>query len=341
MAEFGKKKKYEKQYQEWFRISDFRFPLYNQGMKITLLGNTGYLGAQIESHLQKNGHDVAVIKTDVTDLEKVREALGHVQNSVVINATGKTGSPNVDWCEDHRFETASVNIAGAINVAQVASQQGNYVVQIGSGCIFQSPPPLVRLGGLVSSSSKGGGGQQAISAAGGGEPPYAFTEDDEPNFFGSYYSQTKAVAEGALKETPNVCILRIRMPLQGKPHPKNLLDKLLRYQKILSVPNSVTVIEDFLPFLERVIEKRVVGVLNAVNPGTYEHRDLLELYREQIDSARAFEYITLEQFAGMTKAQRSNCVLSTKKSEELGIAMPSVQESLPKLIDTYKALLPS
>jgi 3,5-epimerase/4-reductase len=276
-------------------------------MKIHLLGNTGYLGSQIESHLQEKGHDVEAIKTDVTDLEKVREALKNVQDSVVINATGKTGSPNVDWCEDHRLETAAVNITGAINVAQVASQQGNYVVQIGSGCIFS------------------GGGDQA------------FGEDDEPNFFGSFYSQTKAIAEGALREIPSVCVLRIRMPLQGKPHPKNLLDKLLQYQKILSVPNSVTIIEDFLPFLERVIEKKITGVLNAVNPGQYEHKDLLELYRERIDSKRSFEYISLEQFTGMTKAQRSNCVLSTKKCEGLGIAMPSVQESLPKLIDRYGA----
>lgn len=276
-------------------------------MKIYLLGNTGYLGSQIESYLTEKGYDVGIIKTDVTDLEKVRDALKEVQDAVVINATGKTGSPNVDWCEDHRLETAAVNITGAINVAQTASQQGNYVVQIGSGCIFS------------------GGGDQA------------FSEADEPNFFGSFYSQTKAVSEGALKEIPNTCILRIRMPLQAKPNPKNLLDKLLQYQKILSVPNSVTIIEDFLPFLERVIEKRITGVLNAVNPGAYEHRDLLELYRERIDPKRSFEYITLEQFIGMTKAQRSNCVLSTKKCEELGIAMPSVQESLPKLIDRYGA----
>jgi len=274
-------------------------------MKIYLLGGTGYIGSWIEKVFPEKGHDLQIIKTDVTDLEQVRKALKDVRDSVVINATGKTGKPNVDWCEDHRLETTQVNITGALNVAKVASEQGNYVIQIGSGCIFS------------------------------GQGDYAFTEEDEPNFFGSFYSQTKAVAEGALKEIPNVCTLRIRMPLQGSPNPKNLLDKLLQYQKILSVPNSVTVIEDFMPFLERVIEKRPVGVLNAVNPGAYEHRDLLELYREKIDPKRNFEYISLEQFQGMTKAQRSNCVLSTTLTEKLGIAMPNVSESLPRLIESY------
>jgi dTDP-4-dehydrorhamnose reductase len=209
------------------------------------------------------------------------------------------------------LETSQVNITGAINVAQVASEQGNYIIHIGSGCIFSGP----------------------------GEK--SFTEEDEPNFFGSFYSQTKAVSEGALKEIPNVCVLRIRMPLQGSSNPKNLLDKLLQYKKILNVPNSVTIIEDFMPFLERVIEKKPTGILNAVNPGVYEHRDLLERYREKIDPQREFEYIGLEEFEGLTKAARSNCVLSTAHCEKMGIAMPPVSESLPVLVDRYKASLGS
>lgn len=279
-------------------------------MRIYLLGHTGYLGSWIHQYFSEKGYDLQTIKVDVTDLDQVRKALENVQGSTVINATGKTGKPNVDWCEDHRLETAQVNITGAINVAQMASEQGNYVIHIGSGCIFSGPAEK------------------------------AFTEEDEPNFFGSFYSQTKAVSEGALKEIPNVCVLRIRMPLQGVPNPKNLLDKLLQYKKILNVPNSVTIIEDFLPFLERVIKKKPTGVLNAVNPGMYEHRDLLELYRQKIDPSRTFEYIGLEEFAGMTKAERSNCVLSTALSEKMGIAMPPVSQSLPLLIDRYRVARP-
>jgi dTDP-4-dehydrorhamnose reductase len=275
-------------------------------MKLYLLGHRGYVGGWIEQYFSARGYELETIEVDVTDLELVRVALEDVKDSVVINATGKTGKPNVDWCEDHRLETTAVNVTGAINVCQVASEQGNYVVQIGSGCIFS------------------------------GDGETAFTEEDEPNFFGSFYSQTKAVAESALKEIPNVCILRIRMPLQGSESPKNLLNKLLKYDKILSVPNSVTVMEDFMPFIVRVIEKRPVGPLNAVNPGAYEHRDLLEMYREIVDPSRSFEYIGLEEFAGMTKAERSNCVLSTKKTEEMGIEMPEVSESLPKMLQSYK-----
>lgn len=278
-------------------------------MKIYLFGHRGYVGGWIYRSFQEKGHEVIPLDVDVTDIAAVKQALDGVEDQIVINATGKTGRPNVDWCEDHRLETVQVNVVGAINVCNTAQKQGNYVVQIGSGCIFS------------------------------GDGNTAFTEDDEPNFFGSFYSQTKAIAEGALKELPNTCVLRIRMPLQASESPKNLLNKLLAYQKILSVPNSVTIMEDFMPFLERVLQKKLTGVLNAVNPGTYEHKDLLELYKKYVEPERVFEYISLDEFEGMTKAARSNCVLSTSHVEDLGIAMPSVQESLPQLIQDYAKTL--
>ncbi|MDF2379313.1 MAG: sugar nucleotide-binding protein [Candidatus Gracilibacteria bacterium] len=276
-------------------------------MKIFLLGQNGYVGGWILRHFSAlEGVEVVPVQVDVTDRSAVIEALKDARDAVVINATGKTGKPNVDWCEDHRLETAKVNVDGAINVCEVASDQGNYVIQVGSGCIFT------------------------------GDDSYLFTEDDEPNFFGSYYSQTKAVAESALKEISNVCVLRIRMPIEGSETSKNLLNKLLKYEKVISVPNSVTVMEDFMPFIERVIEKRVVGSLNSVNLGVYEHRDLLELYRKIVDPQRSFEYIGLDEFEGMTVAKRSNCVLSTKKCEDLGIAMPHFKDSLPRVLEAYR-----
>ncbi len=275
-------------------------------MKLYLFGHRGYVGGWINQYFSDNGWEVVHCDIDVTDRVAVQEVLEGVSDAVVINATGKTGRPNVDWCEDHRLETAAVNITGAINVCEVASEKGNYVIQVGSGCIFD------------------------------GDEKYAFTEDDEPNFFGSFYSQTKAVAEGAVKEIPNVCVLRIRMPLQGSKSERNLLNKLLKYDKIISVPNSVTVMEDLMPFIVRVIEKKVTGVLNAVNPGVYEHKDLLEKYREIVDPKKSFEYIGRDEFEGMTKAKRSNCVLSTANTDKLGISLPNVQDSLSKILEQYK-----
>ena len=278
-------------------------------MKIYLFGHRGYVGGWIYESFQRKGFEMVPCDVNVVHREEVEKALEGTSNALVINATGKTGKPNVDWCEDHRKETVDVNIVGALNVAEVARAKGHYVLQIGSGCIFD------------------------------GYEHQAFTEDDEPNFFGSFYSQTKAVVEGALKEIPEVCVLRIRMPLEGRVHPKNLFTKLLGYQRILNLPNSVTIMEDLMEFIEKVVKKRPSGVLNAVNPGVYRHEDLLERFREKVDPDRSFEYIGAEAFEGMTKAARSNCVLSAALTESMGIAMPPVHERLDDVVESYRQSL--
>jgi dTDP-4-dehydrorhamnose reductase len=40
--------------------------------------------------------------------------LDEVKPDVVINAAGKTGKPNVDWCEDHKEETLRSNDTGPL-----------------------------------------------------------------------------------------------------------------------------------------------------------------------------------------------------------------------------------
>ncbi|PIN75602.1 hypothetical protein COV18_02030 [Candidatus Woesearchaeota archaeon CG10_big_fil_rev_8_21_14_0_10_37_12] len=274
-------------------------------MNIILLGSTGYLGSQIKTYLEKT-HNVICPKSDVTDKQQIHQILQNYDKKyIVINATGKTGYPNVDGCEHDKKNTASVNITGAINVAEVTSKLGMYLIQLGSGCIFQG-----------TNNGKG------------------YSEEDLPNFFGSFYSQTKAVAEQVLKEYEHLCILRIRMPIQATPNQRNVLTKILNYQKIISLPNSITVVEDFLPFIEKICEQKIKGIINAVNPGIYQHKDILDLYAQQ-DPTKIFTYISEEEFDKLVEAKRSNCILSTKKTEQLGIAMPPIQERLPWLVQEY------
>ena len=166
-------------------------------MRLFLFGSTGYIGGWVQESFISKGHEVVFQRVDVCHKEAVFKVLQEAGTvDVVLNAIGKTGTPNVDWCEEHRRETVDVNIIGAVHIAEACEKLGLYMVQIGSGCIFS------------------------------GVAGRFFVEDDKPNFFGSFYSQTKAVCEGALREFSNVCVLRIRMPLSAVPHPKNLFTKL-------------------------------------------------------------------------------------------------------------------
>ena len=198
---------------------------------------------------------------------------------------------------------------GAINVANACKKLGIYFVQLSSGCIY-------------SGDNNGKG----------------FSEGDTPNFNGSFYSKTKAEAEKAIDEI-GALQLRIRIPIDHFPHPKNLIDKLLGYDQIVVAENSFTVIEDFLEATQALINKRATGIFNMTNPGHTNHEFIMKQYKKLVDPSADFSYINAAQLDEITKAPRSNCVLNTDKREKLGVKMPEITKRIPSLMREYKANL--
>ena len=76
-----------------------------------------------------------------------------------------------------------------------------------------------------------------------------FTEDDIPNFTGSAYSTIKGYTDQLMQFNPNVLTLRIRMTISSVSNSRNFINKITKYEKICSIPNSMTVLDDFLPII--------------------------------------------------------------------------------------------
>lgn len=74
-----------------------------------------------------------------------------------------------------------------------------------------------------------------------------FTEEEEPNFKGSFYSYTKTLAEKLLRVYSNVLLLRVRMPISDDLHPRNFITKISKYERVVNIPNSMSVLHDLLP----------------------------------------------------------------------------------------------
>ena len=269
---------------------------------ILIFGN-GWLGNRLAGAL----NDARIDPADITDRSAVREALKKLRPSVVINAAGKTGKPNVDWCEDHPAETLSSNVAGPLLLAEECLAHKALMVHLGSGCVYEG--------------DNGGRG---------------FSEEDAPNFSGSLYSRSKRASELALAELP-VLQLRIRMPFDGKKHPRNLITKLVGYRTVISTANSLTSIDDFLAASEKLIASRRTGLWNVTNPGSITHDRILTLYKELVDPNFTYEIMSLEALASKVKAGRSNCVLNTEKLEREGIRLPPVEEAMKKALRAYGA----
>ena len=246
-------------------------------------------------------------KVDVLDTNSLRNFLDEEKPDIVINAVGKTGRPNIDWCEDHKEETVQGNILAPVNLAIECSKRDIYFVHLGSGCIYYG-----------NNYGKG------------------FNEKDEPNFYGpQFYAKTKILSEKILKEFPSL-VLRLRMPVDDRPHERNLVDKLLKYDKLIDTQNSMTTVPPMIDAIKQLIEKRCTGVYNLVNPGTISSAEIMTMYKEIVDQTHNFEIFSLEKLDKITKGKRSNCILNTDKLKNQGIELPEIHLGVQQCLLKYR-----
>jgi dTDP-4-dehydrorhamnose reductase len=271
--------------------------------KIVVFG-PGFLGQRMAKEIP----GATLSRADVTDKGAVLAALREAGADAVINAAGKTGRPNVDWCESHQTETYRVNVGGALTLAEACAEAGVHLVHLGSGCIFYGPSPA----------------------------PGGWREDDAANP-SAFYSRTKYAADLVLSRLPGVAIARLRMPIDDAPGQRNLITKLARYPEVIDVENSVTVVADLVAAIARLVEARATGVFHLVNPGTMRHRDLLALYRELVDPAHRYTLIQEDELVarGLAVKARSNCILADTRLAALGISMRPISEALRDAMTKY------
>jgi 3,5-epimerase/4-reductase len=257
-------------------------------MKYLIYGN-GYIANLLRERL---GHHVILAQSNLLQQQDIIEELARVWPDVVINAAGRTGRPNIDWCEDHQLETLASNTVGAFNLATACHKAHFYFCHIGSGCVYEGGP---------------------------------YKEEDEPNFTGSFYSKTKIWAEKLLANMRQPCLqLRIRMPFDWRSHPRNFIDKLLSYKQLIDVSNSISIVDDMIAAVRYLTEKKHVGIFNIVNKGGISHREIINYYKEMVDSKHICEFVP----SIPTKAGRSNCILDVAKLEATGFVVRNVHDAV-------------
>lgn len=276
-------------------------------MKTLIFGN-GWLGNQFASHF-----DCRVSQVDILDCEAVADELLESRPDVVINAAGKCGRPNIDWCEaseDNKRLTKYVNTYGPVVLYHMVEGVSHRLhrkmefVHLSSGCLWEWGKDL---------------DENVVP-----EPP-------------SYYSWTKAEGEKRLP-LERCLVVRLRMPLSGIPHPRNLFTKLAGYMDVLDTSNSVTAIEDLLPTVEKLVKKKAHGVYNVVNPGVVSPAEIMRMYAEIVDINHCFRIATVEELKqrGIIRAGRSNVTLSTEKLKGEGIELPEAKSRIRELLHIYK-----
>lgn len=274
-------------------------------MSILVFGR-GFIGTRLAVDLP----GAKLVPTDITDRAAVLAAIREHTPTAVVNAAGKTGKPNVDWCETHQAETYRGNVQGPLTLADACAEAGVYLLHLASGCIFYGDSPT----------------------------PGGWLEDDYANP-SAFYSRTKYAADLVLSRLPNVGIARLRMPIDGEPSSRNLITKLAAYREIVDVENSVTVVADLVKAVEQLVEKRATGVFHVTNPGVMKHTELLALYKELVDPSHTYTRITAADLVarGLAAKARSNCVLASPRLAELGITLRPIDVALRDAMESYAA----
>jgi len=160
-----------------------------------------------------------------------------------------------------------------------------------------------------------------------------FSEADKPNFTGSYYSHTKAIVEDLLSQFPNVLTLRVRMPIVADlTYPRNFITKIIKYDKIIDIPNSMTVLPELLPLSVTMARRGLTGIMNYTNPGAISHNEILQLYKEFVDPEFTWSNFTVEEQAKVIVAPRSNNLLTTDRIQAEFPEVLPIKESLIKYV---------
>lgn len=268
--------------------------------KVLIVGN-GYIGNRICKEL---GFGISDRK--ITCLEDALSLTREEKPDILINCVGFIGR-NVDDCEINKEKALFSNGFVPIMLAEGCLRNNIKFIHISSGCIYHYD--------------------------------YAhdspITEEKDPDFLGLYYSRTKIYAENALRalfgKYPYL-ILRIRVPLDNRSTPKNLLDKLIGYKKVITSPNSVTYIPDFIHALKHLIEIKASGIFNIVNKSPLVFPDLMKQYQKYVPDFR-FEEI---DFAKLNMV-RTNLILSAEKLERTGFAVRDIYDCLEECVQGYIA----
>ena len=287
-------------------------------MKVLVFGGNGWIGQQF---IDNTTHDVVIAATRPENKVECYEEIKSVAPDTVISFIGRTYGndehgtriPSIDYLElpGKLQENIRDNLFAIVNLADICESLQIQFVYLGTGCIYTYT-----------------------------DQKKVFTEEDAPNFFGSSYSTVKGYTDQLLRTYSHTLQLRIRMPVSRLVSHRNLIDKLVGYPNICSIPNSMTVLDDMWPIIHKMIEEKEVGVYNMTNPGTVEHNWILEQYRHYIQPDHTWNIVSYEEQLQYIASGRSNNELSTAKIEAFcqrhGLELMDIQSSILRCIQNRR-----
>ena len=292
-------------------------------MRVLIFGDRGWIGGMVCKYLEKENIEFVKASCRANDKKLVEEELLKVKPTHVMSFIGRTHGvigekeyTTIDYLEQKGkiLENVRDNFFSPVVLSLLCKKHDIHFSYLGTGCIFEfdEEHPF-------------------------GEEVNGFNEQSLPNFFGSSYSTVKGYTDELMhlfeESTLN---LRIRMPITDEVNKRNFITKITTYEKVCSVPNSMTVLDELIPILVDMACNKVTGTVNLTNPGLISHNEMLEMYKEIVDPDFTWNNFSLEEQAEILAGGRSNNFLDTSKLESLYPEVRNIKDAVRETMKTMK-----
>ena len=202
--------------------------------KFLIYGGNGWIGNKFIEYCLDKECEIILGNSRVDNFESLMKEILDEKPTHIISFIGRTHGEigekkytTIDYLEQEGKLVDNIrdNLFSPMMLAFICDNYDIHFTYLGTGCIFSyKDTDYTEL------------------------EPYQFKEKDEPNFFGSSYSIVKGFTDRLMHlYNDSVLNLRIRMPITNIDEPRNFISKIIRYPKICSIPNSMTVLNDFIP----------------------------------------------------------------------------------------------
>jgi len=288
-------------------------------MKFLVYGKNGWIGSKVFKILEEQKLNVVEGKSRVNDIKELEKEIEKEKPTHIISLTGRThGVYNnkvygtIDYLEQpgKLVENVRDNLFGPMVLSNLSKKHNFHFTYMGTGCIFDYDENHPY-----------------------GEEINGFNEESLPNFFGSSYSIVKGFTDQLMHlMEDSVLNIRIRMPITDEDNKRNFITKITNYEKICSIPNSMTVLNELLPIMIDMAKNSKTGTINLTNPGLISHNDILEMYKEIVDPNFEWKNFTLEEQNKVLDSGRSNNFLDTTKLQTMYPHVKNIKDSVRDML---------
>jgi dTDP-glucose 4,6-dehydratase len=291
-------------------------------MRILVYGSNGWIGGQFIHILQSNNIEYVSGTSRVDNVDDLQSEINTVSPTHVVCFIGRTHGKigdkvftTIDYLEQEGklVDNLKDNLFSPLLLAILCKEKNIHFTYLGTGCIFTFEKDTF------------------------GQEINGFDESALPNFFGSSYSIVKGYTDRIMHLYENsVLNLRIRMPITDEYNTRNFITKITTYEKICSIPNSMTVLPELLPYVLKLMQNKTTGTINLTNPGLISHNEILEMYKEIVDPNFVWKNFSQEEQRKILASERSNNYLDTTRLQTLFPDVNNIKEAVKNCLLNYK-----